>query len=150
MTKIELTSHETHITLLIMKSTFALLIFLSLTAFVRAETGMEVCDTLDNRGVCQSRKTEFEWPGDKLSLHILVENRENIESGKLKYRVFNMKNDVEGELYAELSLYTQPNWSKAYKKIWFIRPGYYKIEVYTESNRLLASGYVSVLDDLNR
>ncbi len=150
MEKIQLTRIETGIKLPVMKSAFAFLAFLSLAAFIRAETGMEVCDTLDSRGVCLSGKTEFEWPGDKLSLHILVENREHIESGKLKYKVFNMKNDVEGELYAELSLYTQPNWSKADKKIWFIRPGYYKIEVYTETNTLLASGYVSVMEGLSR
>ena len=73
-------------------------------------------------------------------------NKNGLGTPKLKYMMFLMKNDREGVLNADLSLSVSPLGLFAVKKVFFFKPGYYKIDVLDEHDKYLATGFVTITD----
>lgn len=100
-------------------------------------------DTVVNK--CPDNASEFQWNDEKLPLYITVTNGEKLNIDKVFYKIFDMKNDKEGEIYAELRSATRPEWKSVNKRIYFIKPGYYKIELYDISNKRLTEAYITIM-----
>lgn|GEM_PF-968708 len=115
---------------------------------LKAQAGWNLtfCDRVDSIGKCDTIASEFVWNGDKTSVYATLQGDQGFTTGKVFFKVFDMKNPRSGELYAELRTYVRPEWSFTTKRIYFIKPGYYKIEVYDESYMRLAEGYITVTD----
>ena len=130
-----------------MKNIFAFLLLFLFTSAIRA-SGYEIifCTKLDSIGRCKGKADEFTWNGDKMQLLSVVKNKSKLKTTKLNYKVFLMKNDHDGELAAELTAHTKTYWSSAVKKIYFFKPGYYKIDVYDATNKLIVTGFVTITE----
>jgi hypothetical protein len=57
-----------------------------------------------------------------------------------------MKTDTEGKLYADLSLPVNARSLFAVKKIYFYKPGYYKVDVLDVNNNFLTTGFITISD----
>lgn len=68
------------------------------------------------------------------------------ESVKMKFDIFYMMNDREGELYAKLTLYPRTGWKSTYKSIYLIKPGRYKVQVFNDDDKQVGEGYLTLLD----
>ena len=97
-------------------------------------------------GRCKGKADEFVWTGDKMQLSSVVKNAEKLKTTKISYKVFLMKNDREGELAADLTRQVKPSWNLAVKKIYFFKPGYYKVDVYDSANVLIVTGFVTITE----
>jgi hypothetical protein len=136
------------LTLTRMKNFFAFLLILFL-GFSAHAGSYEIlfCDHIDSAsGKCKGKAEEFKWTGDKMTLATVVINKDRLNTTKINYKVFFMKNDREGELAAELSAKTRASWFSVTKKIYFFKPGYYKVDVYNADNKLIVSGFVTISD----
>lgn len=56
-----------------------------------------------------------------------------------------MKNSKDGEIYAELRSSTRPEWKSVNKRIYFVKPGYYKVEIYDAANKRLAESFITTM-----
>ena len=121
---------------------------LSLAFGVYAQNGytLTLCSKLDKNGNCIDSSDTFKWNGDKQKLTLRVTNPKQLQANKLIYTIYSMKNQNDGDVYARLILYVKPEWAPATKDIYFITPGYYKIEVTNEGSRLLGVTYMTLLD----
>lgn len=107
---------------------------------------MSFCADLDTTiKACATNASEFEWNDEKLPLYITVTNGEKLNIDKIFYKIFEMKNSKEGEIYAELRSATRPEWKCVNKRIYFVKPGYYKIELYDIANKRLAESYITIM-----
>lgn len=125
----------------------AVLLLLVLLGFGAKAGGYEIlfCDHIDSiSGKCKGKAEEFKWNGDKVTLSTVVINKDKLNTTKISYKVFMMKNDREGELAAELSAKTRTSWFSVTKKIYFFKPGYYKVDVFNADNKLIVSGFVTI------
>ncbi|HLP49917.1 MAG TPA: hypothetical protein VK154_03475 [Chitinophagales bacterium] len=104
------------------------------------------CTKADSLGNCKGKGETFAWKDDKTSLELIVMNKDSIGLPKLKFKLYAMKNDREGELYAELSLYLNPRSLFGVKKMRFYKPGYYKVEVLDDKDGILTTGFVTLSD----
>lgn len=129
-----------------MKKIVFFLFLFSVTLSSKAGYDLLFCTNADSLGNCKGKGETFEWKGDKTSLELLVMNKDKIDAKKLKFMLFSMKNDREGTLYAELYLYVMPNSLFAMKKLYFYKPGYYKVDVLDENYKFLTTGFVTILD----
>ncbi len=127
-----------------MKKITSLLFLFSISITSKAGYDLLFCTKADSLGNCKSKGETFEWKGDKTALELVVMNKEKIGAAKLKFKLFAMENDREGTLYADLSLNVMPGASYAMKKMFFYKPGYYKVEVADENGKTLTSGFVTI------
>ncbi len=127
------------------KISFILFLF-SVSLSSKAGYDLLFCTNADSLGNCKGKGETFEWKGDKTALEIVVMNKDTIGTGKLKFMLFAMKNDREGTLYADLSLHVMPNALFAVKKLYFYKPGYYKVDVLDEKDKFLTSGFLTIID----
>lgn len=107
---------------------------------------MSFCTELDTTvKTCANNASEFQWKDEKLPLYITVTNGESLNIEKLFFKIFDMKNDKDGEIYADLRSSTRPEWKNVNKRIYFVKPGYYKIELYDISNKRLAESFITIM-----
>lgn len=102
------------------------------------------CTNADSLGNCKEAGNTFEWNGDKTYLQLIVLNKDTISTNRLKFKLYAMNNDREGTLYADLSLAVPANALYAVKKMYFYKPGYYKVEVLDDKDGKLTSGFVTI------
>ncbi len=114
----------------------------SLSAF--AGFDLLFCTNADSLGNCKEAGNTFEWNGDKTYLQLIVLNKDTISTNRLKFKLYAMNNDREGTLYADLSLAVPTNALYAVKKMYFYKPGYYKVEVLDDKDGKLTSGFVTI------
>ncbi len=121
-----------------------------LLASVQAKAGWDIayCNELDSLQKCSGHPTVFEWNGDKVSIYAMVTNDSGLSTSKLFFKIFDMKNDHTGDIYAELRTATRPDWVFTTKKMYFVKPGYYKVEVYDEGNKRLAESFLTITERL--
>jgi hypothetical protein len=126
----------------------AVLAFIMMIAAFTSKAGYEVrfCDSIDVKGHCRGKADAFKLYGERLKLQVMVFNAEQLATTKLSYRIFFMKNEREGELTAELSVYTRPEWQSASKQVYFFKPGRYKVDVFNEKDEMIASDFVTISD----
>ena len=104
------------------------------------------CANADSLGNCKGQGETFEWKGDKTALYLMVMNKDGIRMHKMKFMLFTMKNDREGELYADLTQYILPNSLYTAKKMYFYKPGYYRVDVLDENNNPIGKSYITITD----
>lgn len=105
-----------------------------------------VCTDIDTVAKqCATNASEFQWNDEKLPLYLTITNGEKLNIDKIFYKIFDMKNDKDGEIYAELRSATRPEWKSVNKRVYFVKPGYYKIELYDISSKRLAEAYITVM-----
>ncbi len=107
---------------------------------------MLFCTNTDSLGNCKKDGDAFEWNGGKTTIELLVLNKDTITPAKLKFVLFDMKNAKEGTLYADLSLNVIPNSVFAVKKLYFYKPGYYKVDVLDDKDKFLTTGFITITD----
>ena len=125
---------------------FALLFLLSVGKAVAGGYDVSVCDSLDRQGNCKGKSDIFHYPGDKMKLIVLVHNKEMLRTSKILYKLYLMKNDSEGEIAAELSNNVHPDWFATSKKLYFFKPGYYRLDVYKADNTKVSSQFITISD----
>ena len=81
-----------------------------------------------------------------MKLQVILLNKDHLGTNKVYYRVYFMKNDHDGELFAELSSITRANDFYTVRSITFVKPGYYKVDVFDANNNRLTSGSVTISD----
>jgi hypothetical protein len=129
-----------------MKTVFIVSAFLLAALTSKAGYEIRFCDSIDVKGHCKGKADHFNLNGERIKLQVMVFNAEQLGTNKLSYRIFFMKNDREGELTAELSVYTRPDWQSASKQVYFFKPGYYKVDIFNEKDEMIASDYVTITD----
>lgn len=127
---------------------FALTLFVSLlvTCSYAGTYDLLFCTNADSLDKCKEAGSTFEWKGDKTYLQLIVINKDTIATGKLKFKLFAMENDRVGTLYADLSMVVPPKSLYAVKRMFFYKPGYYKVDVLDEKDGKLASGFVTITE----
>lgn len=95
---------------------------------------------------CQGKSDLFIWNGEATVVYGLLKNKNELAVTKLEYRIYEVKNDVTEKLYARVKTFPAPSLNWATKKIYFVKPGYYRVEVYDEKLSRLASEYVTITD----
>lgn len=129
-----------------MKRISFLLFLFSVSLTSKAGYDLLFCTNADSLGNCKGKGETFEWKGDKTELQLIVMNKEKLGTKKLKFMLFTMKTDREGKLYADLSLNVSANSMFAVKKMYFYKPGYYKVDVLDENDKFLTTAFLTVLD----
>ncbi|HRG88478.1 MAG TPA: hypothetical protein PLW44_05615 [Chitinophagales bacterium] len=127
-----------------MKRLTLLLTLLLFSASAYAGYDLLFCTNADSLGNCKEAGNTFEWNGDKTYLQLIVLNKDTITTNRLKFKLYAMSNDREGTLYADLSVAVPPNALYAVKKMYFYKPGYYKVEVLDDKDGKLTSGFVTI------
>ena len=122
-----------------------LLMFLS-AGKAMAGFDISICDSVDKKGSCIGKNDLFHFSGDKMHLQVLVHNKEMLGTGKIVYKLYLMKNDHEGEISAELSSPTRPDWFAVVKKLYFFKPGYYRLDVFKADNTKISSTFFTLSD----
>jgi hypothetical protein len=124
---------------------FVALLLLS-TARVMAGYDISICDSIDNKGNCYGKSDLFHFTGDKMSLKVLVYNKQMLGTSKLLFKLYLMKNDRQGDIFAELSSSVKPEWFAAVKKMYFVKPGYYKLDVLKADKTPIGSVFFTLSD----
>lgn len=127
-----------------MKRLTLLLTMLLFSASTYAGYDLLFCTSADSLGNCKEAGNTFEWNGDKTYLQLIVLNKDTITTNRLKFKLYAMNNDREGTLYADLSVAVPNNALYAVKKMYFYKPGYYKVEVLDDKDGKLTSGFVTI------
>lgn len=126
---------------------YVIVAFTLLCAYkVKAGYEISICDSISPRGTCLGKNELFHFTGDKMNLQVLVHNKEMLKTGKILYKLYLMKNDHEGEISAELSNYTKPDWFTTAKKLYFFKPGYYRLDVFKADNTKIGSVFFTLSD----
>ena len=81
-----------------------------------------------------------------MTLHVLVHNKEMLNTSKIIYKLYIMSNDHDGEIFAELSSFVKPNWFAVSKKLYFFKPGYYKLDVFKADNIKISTQFITISD----
>lgn len=100
----------------------------------------------DSAETCIGKSDIFYWNGETVTIYLIVSHTDSIGTSKLQYRVYDMIGEKSGEIYADLKVHARPAWKRVWKKLYFVKPGYYKVEVYNERAQLLTSGFVTITD----
>ena len=107
---------------------------------------ISICDTIDKKGLCVGKNDVFHFTGDKMALQVLVHNKQMLGTSKIKYKLYIMKNDHDGEISAELSSFSKPDWFAVVKKLYFFKPGYYRLDVFKADNTEIGSVFFTLSD----
>ncbi len=79
----------------------------------------------------------------------MLRNEAGMSIPKMEIKIFDMKTDQSGEIYADLHVYARAEWKQVSKRIYFVKPGYYKVEIYDEKMNRLTEGYMTISDREN-
>jgi len=107
---------------------------------------ISICDTVNKKGLCVGKNDVFHFTGDKMALQVLVHNKQMLGTSKIKYKLYIMKNDHDGEISAELSSFSKPDWFAVVKKLYFFKPGYYRLDVFKADNTEIGSVFFTLSD----
>ena len=107
---------------------------------------VSVCDSVDQKGNCINKSDIFHFTGDRMKLQVAVHNKDMLNTSKILFKVYLMKNDNDGDIYAELSSYTKPEWFGVVKKLYFVKPGYYRIDVLKADKSQISSTFITISD----
>ena len=124
---------------------FVLLLVLS-AGNLKAGYEISICDSVDKKGLCVGKSDLFHFAGDKMRLEVLVHNKDMLATTRIRYKLYLMKNDNEGEISAELSSPTRPDWFAVVKKLYFFKPGYYRLDVFKADNTKISSTFFTLSD----
>ena len=112
-----------------------------------AEWDMLFCTNADSLSTCKPSGEQFARTSNETPLQVMVMSKDALGVDKLLYMIFLMKNEKEGNLYADLTLTIDPNALFAVKRIKFYRPGTYKIDVLdAATNKPLTTGKVTITE----
>lgn len=112
---------------------------------LQAQWQLQFCLS-DSNNTCRGKSDVFVWNGENTAVFAFMASESGFSAGKLQFKVFDMHNDLSGDIYAELKANTQAGSKQVFKKIYFVRPGYYKVEVYDEKINRLAVEYLTITD----
>ncbi len=117
-------------------------------SFSSAHAGWDLlfCTNTDSLGNCKGKGEAFAWTGERTPINLIVMNKDGLGLEKLRFMIFNMKNDREGKLYASLSQNVRPKALYTVKDLLFYAPGYYRVDVLDNNNNQLSSGFITVTD----
>ena len=125
---------------------FIVLFLFSAIRLVAGGYEVSICDSLNSKGTCIGVSDLFHYPGDKMKLIVLVHNKDMLRTSKVIFKLYLMKNDHDGEIAAELSSRTQPDWFAVSKKLYFFKPGYYRLDVFKADNTKIGSIFFTLSD----
>ena len=140
------TTYKIILSLTLVRKIFVLTLLTVCFYTSRASWDVLFCTNTDSLGNCKGKGETFSWNGDKTPIELIVLNKDGLGLEKLRYMIFNMKTDREGKLYADLSLTTRPKSLFAVKRIYFYKPGYYKVDVLDEKDNFLTTGFITISD----
>jgi hypothetical protein len=129
-----------------MKHMFFVALLLLSVGKLLAGFDISICDSIDSKGFCKGKSDFFHYTGDRMKLQVLVHNKEMLGTSKIRYKLYLMKNDREGEISAELSSDTKPEWFATVKKLYFFKPGYYRLDVFKADNTEIGSVFFTLSD----
>ena len=129
-----------------MKHLFFVALLLLCAGRLVAEYDISVCDSIDRKGLCNGKSDLFHFNGDRMALQVLVHNKQMLGTSKIRYKLYLMQNDHDGEIYAELSSAVKPEWFAAVKKMYFVKPGYYRLDVFKADNTEIGSLFFTLSD----
>src|SRR5882672_931660 len=88
---------------------------------VKSFAGYDIlfCTNFDSLGHCKESADEFKWTGDKMKLHLLVINKDGLNTDKISFKIFYLTDKAERELQAELSTAVKTKWLYAVKDAYF-------------------------------
>jgi hypothetical protein len=104
------------------------------------------CNGTDSLGNCKESTDEFKWNGEEMRIHTLVLNKDGLNTTKLSFKVFEMKNRTDADLAADLSENISPKLLYAEKDILFFKPGLYKVDIYNAANSLISTSFITITD----
>jgi hypothetical protein len=126
---------------------FSLAVLLLIFAIqVRAGFQVSVCDSVDKKGICVGKNDIFRFTGDKMRLYVSVYNPQMLNTTKVIYRLYEMQNDHDGDIAAELSSYAKPEWFVVVKSLYFFKPGYYRLDVLKADKSKINSTFITITD----
>lgn len=128
-----------------MKPIFLTTVLVCCVSVTSAQWELVFCAT-DSAGACYGKADLFVWNGERVAVFARLESKKGFTEGKLLFKIFEMENDFSGEIYAEVKAAVKAETKFVFKKIYFLKPGYYKVEVYDEKLNRLASEYVTITD----
>ena len=112
-----------------------------------AEWDMLFCTNADSINTCKLSGEQFKRTSSENPLQVMVMSKEALGVDKLLYMIFLMKNEKEGNLYADLTLTINPEALFAVKRIKFYKPGTYKIDILdAATNKPLTTGKVTITE----
>lgn len=114
---------------------------------LQAQWQLQFCQS-DSNNSCLGKSDLFIWNGENTVVFALIKSENGFSAGKLQFKVFDMHNDLTGDIYAEVKANVKEGSKQVFKKIYFVRPGYYRVEVYDEKINRLAVEYITITDRL--
>jgi len=124
---------------------FSLFLFLG---SAQAGWSLEFCQR-DSSGFCLGQSDLFFWNGDKTQVILMLRNKAGMTIPKMEIKIFEMASAQNGEIYADLHVYARSEWKQVSKRIYFVKPGYYKVEIYDEKMNRLAENFLTISDREN-
>lgn len=100
----------------------------------------------DSVNVCLGESELFYWSEGQTKVFAMVKNEQGMAGSKLQFKVFEAQGNQNGDIYADLKTYIRPEWKSVSRRISFIQPGYYKVEVYDENLNRLVTGFITITD----
>ncbi len=79
----------------------------------------------------------------------MLRNKAGMTIPKMEIKIFEMASAQNGEIYADLHVYARSEWKQVSKRIYFVKPGYYKVEIYDEKMNRLAENFLTISDREN-
>ena len=122
--------------------------FILMLVATKSFAGYDVifCTNFDSLGHCKESADEFKWTGEKMKLHMIVLNKDGLNTSKISFKIFFLDDNAERELMAELSTAVRGNWLYAVKEAIFFKPGRYKVDVYNAKNEVIANSFITITD----
>ena len=125
--------------------TFVVLMLLSASP-VFAGYEISVCDSINKKGQCAGKNDLFHYTGDRMRLYAMVYNKEMLGTPKVYFKLYEMTNDHDGVISAELSTEVKPGWFAVVKRLYFFKPGYYKLDVYNANSVKIGTQFITISD----
>jgi hypothetical protein len=107
---------------------------------------ISICDSVNKKGQCEGKSDLFHYTGDRMMLQALVYNKDMLGTPKIYFKLYEMANDHDGDISAELSTEVKPGWFAVVKRLYFFKPGYYKLEVFNAKKALLGTRFITISD----
>jgi hypothetical protein len=125
---------------------FLVLMILSTGRLIAAGYEISVCDSINKKGQCAGKSDLFHYTGDRMRLFAMVYNKNMLATSKVYFKLYLMSNDNEGEISAELSTDVKPGWFAVVKRLYFFKPGYYKLDILNANKIKIASQFITISD----
>ena len=107
---------------------------------------VSICDSINKKGLCAGKNDVFHYTGDRMRLQAVVYNKEMLSTTKIYFKLYLMSNDHDGEISAELSTDVKPGWFAVVKRLYFFKPGYYKLDVLNAKKVKIGTHFITISD----